>query len=299
MIALGLYISLRLETATKDVHAMYDRKEMVNGLFSRLEKPALWERSDEPFWDDDHISEQMLKIHLDPNRDLASRKHKEIDKSVKWLSSIIPAGGIVLDLGCGPGLYTKRLSIAGYDVTGIDYSRRSIKYAKEHDTLTKYLCMNYLDLDYSESFDVITLIYYDYGALTVSERQGLLERVHRALKPGGKFILEVFAEKTQKGKLERTAWEFHEYGGFWNRSRYLSLEADYYFENNTISVNQNIVITESELHEYLIWNTVFTKQTLIDEIIPSGFQAEKFFDDFRGTPYTGETDGLCAIFKKK
>ncbi|HOJ15222.1 MAG TPA: class I SAM-dependent methyltransferase, partial [Deltaproteobacteria bacterium] len=45
----------------------------------------------------------------------------------------------ILDLGCGPGLYTKRLSDAGYDVTGMDYSRRSIAYAKEHDTETRYI----------------------------------------------------------------------------------------------------------------------------------------------------------------
>ena len=55
---------------------------------------------------------------------------QDIDRSVQWLKSIIPQRKI-LDLGCGPGLYTIRLSAAGYDVTGMDYSRRSIAYAKE------------------------------------------------------------------------------------------------------------------------------------------------------------------------
>ena len=103
---------------------------MVGRLFQSLQKPSLWQRSAEPFWDDEHISKGMLEAHLNPDWDAASRKHSFIDLSVKWISNIIPAGGKILDLGCGPGLYTKRLSDMGYDVTGMDYSRRSIAYAK-------------------------------------------------------------------------------------------------------------------------------------------------------------------------
>lgn len=277
---------------------MIEGKEMMNEIFSLLQKPSLWQRSSEPFWDDEHISGQMLEAHLNPNLDLASRKHNDIDRSVKWLSSIIPAGGKVLDLGCGPGLYTKRLSVLGYDVTGIDYSRRSIGYAREHDTQTKYIFQNYLELDYTETFDIITLIYYDYGALTLTERQTLLAKVNRALKPGGKFIFDIFTEKTLKDKEEITAWTFYSDGGFWNHNPHLCLEAEYYFRDNTVEVSKTVVATESKLHEYLIWNTVFSKQTLIDEISPFGFQAEQLFDDAYGTPYTGEADTLCVILKK-
>ena len=278
---------------------MVEGKETVNKLFSLLKKPVLWQRNSEPFWDDEHISEQMLEAHLDPDLDLASRKHSEIDRSVEWLSSIIPAGSSILELGCGPGLYTKRLSSSGFDVTGIDYSRRSIKYAREHDAKTRYIYQNYLDLDYDEAFDTILLVYYDYGALTPAERHKLLEKAHRALRPNGKFILEVFTEETLKGKQDRTAWELHENGGFWNSNPHLSLEAEYYFMNNTVAVSQAVVITESELHEYLIWNTVYTKQTLMNEVLPYGFQEGQFFDDLKGTPYTGEADSLCAIFIRK
>lgn len=32
----------------------------MNKLFSLLQKPALWQRSSEPFWDDEHISKGMF-----------------------------------------------------------------------------------------------------------------------------------------------------------------------------------------------------------------------------------------------
>jgi len=72
----------------------------------------------------------------------------------------------LLDIGCGPGLYAERFSSAGYSVTGVDFSKRSIAYAKEQTLLNKsnieYHYQNYLTIDYKEKFDVITLIYCDY-----------------------------------------------------------------------------------------------------------------------------------------
>ncbi|NJD04165.1 MAG: class I SAM-dependent methyltransferase [Ruminiclostridium sp.] len=271
---------------------------MINELFSLLQKPALWQRSCEPFWDDEHISKGMLEAHLNPDRDAASRKHSDIDHSVKWLQSIIPAGSKVLDLGCGPGLYTKRLSDAGYDVTGMDYSKRSIAYAKEHDTRTKYIYRNYLEMDYSEAFDVITLIYCDYAALIPDERKTLLSKIHRALKPNGLFIFDVFTERTFNGKRDNTSWSYHENGGFWSGKQHLCLEAEYYFENNTAKVNKTIVITENGLYEYRIWDMVFTKHTLLNEVTPLGFQIYSIYDDVCGSPYTGEADTLCLVLKK-
>lgn len=273
--------------------------DMLEQLFSFVQRPTLWQRSSEPFWDDEHISKQMLEAHLNPDWEAASRRHSDIDRSVKWLGTIIPAGGKVLDLGCGPGLYTKRLSDIGYEVTGLDFSKRSIAYAKEHDFQSKYIYQNYLDMDYSETFDTITLIYCDYAALTFSERQTLLTKVYRALKPGGQFIFDVFTEKTLQGKRDNTSWSVYNSGGFWNAAPHVCLDATYYFENNTVEANQTIVLTQHGLHNYIIWNTVFSQETLTDEVLPIGFQVISTYDDICGSPYTGEADSLCLVLQKR
>ena len=67
------------------------------------------------FWDDEHISLQMLNAHLNPNYDGASRKLEFIEKSVDWISKILPSEHYpsVLDIGCGPGLYTERYAKRG------------------------------------------------------------------------------------------------------------------------------------------------------------------------------------------
>ena len=272
---------------------------MIDKLFRLLDKPALWQRSTEPFWDDEHISKGMLEAHLNPDWDAASRKHSYIDRSVKWLSGFIPSNGKILDLGCGPGLYTKRFSDMGYDVTGIDYSKRSITYAKSQDIKTEYLYKNYLEIDFTDMFNVVTLIYCDYAALTPDERQTLVQKVYKALKPGGLFILDVFSEKHFiNNKANRTSWTLCENGGFWSTEPYICLEATYLYENSTVALDQYVVVMNDGIKEYLIWDTAYTIPKLTSEVSSLGFAVKSVFDDVCGSPYTGEADTMCFILEK-
>ena len=111
---------------------------IINGQTVNLEQLKQWQAKPAPFtpgetlfWDDPHISAQMLAAHLDPTTDAASRRPETIERSVAWIVKTLGLrpGAKLLDLGCGPGLYAARLAQWGLDVTGIDYSRRSIDYA--------------------------------------------------------------------------------------------------------------------------------------------------------------------------
>ncbi|MBN1563620.1 MAG: class I SAM-dependent methyltransferase, partial [Anaerolineae bacterium] len=149
------------------------------------------------FWDDPHISKHLLAAHLDPNTEAASRHPDTIEAVINWLLDYLQLepGAAWLDMGCGPGLYTSRLVQRGLTVTGIDYSRRSIAYAKEyaaeHDLPVTYRYQNYLTLDEVAQYDVISLIYGDFCPLSPENRAQLLANVRRALKPGGRFVFDL------------------------------------------------------------------------------------------------------------
>lgn len=162
---------------------------MIRELSDYLKKPELYAPSTGMFWDDAHISKGMLAAHLNPHWDAATRRHEFLDRSVQWIAQIAPPlqYKFLLDLGCGPGLYAQRFHNAGYSVTGVDFSKRSIAYAKEqsllHNCAIRYRCQNYMTIDYTEQFDIITLIYCDYAVLSVSDRFLLLKKVYQALRP--------------------------------------------------------------------------------------------------------------------
>jgi len=112
---------------------------MFRNIQKYITRPERYAPSTNAFWDDEHISKGMLEAHLNLNWEAASRKHEFIDKSVAWITSVAPPSRYryLLDLGCGPGLYAERFSNAGYSVTGIDFAKRSIRYATEQTGLNK------------------------------------------------------------------------------------------------------------------------------------------------------------------
>jgi 2-polyprenyl-3-methyl-5-hydroxy-6-metoxy-1,4-benzoquinol methylase len=87
----------------------------------------------EDLWTDEHTSKKMLEYHLNESIDVSSRNVRFIDRSVAWIVDHfkLNSGSGVLDFGCGPGLYTNRLAAKKIKVTGIDFSGRSVDYARQ------------------------------------------------------------------------------------------------------------------------------------------------------------------------
>ena len=121
-------------------------------------------------WTDEYISKQILDIHLNPEIDLGSRKKSTIQKTANWIldSQIEKSNLKILDLGCGPGLYSEFFATNGHKVTGVDISKNSIDYAqksaKDKSLDIEYINASYLDHDLGkEKYDLVIIIYTDLG----------------------------------------------------------------------------------------------------------------------------------------
>lgn len=138
---------------------------MFRQIRDALNKPQIYTQTDVPFWNDEYISKQMLKAHLDPDFEGASRKLSFINRSVDWITHTVPPEAYprLLDLGCDPGLYAERFARQGYQVTGIDYSNRSIEYARKsalsNGLSIEYHYQNYLNMEFEHAFDFAVMIY--------------------------------------------------------------------------------------------------------------------------------------------
>ncbi|MBN8657144.1 MAG: SAM-dependent methyltransferase, partial [Anaerolineae bacterium] len=58
---------------------------ILSQLITLQQRPAPFESGEPLFWNDPHISTQMLLAHLDPTIDAASRNPETIDRSVRWI----------------------------------------------------------------------------------------------------------------------------------------------------------------------------------------------------------------------
>ena len=275
---------------------------MYQNLCSILEKPPLYTKTDIPFWDDEHISGEMLKAHLDPDFEGASRKLPFIEKSVRWIGELAPAGDYrrLIDFGCGPGLYGERLARTGYEVTGVDMSRRSIAYAersaREKGLDIRYLQKNYLQMDLGETFDFATMIYCDYGALSTVDRAVLMNTVYNHLRPGGRFLMDVFTMVKYELFEETQTWEVCENGGFWSDQPYIEFDGRYKYPG--VTLEHAAIVSGQEVRNYYIWNTYFSREGLTREAEAAGFHVCGLFGDVAGAPYGGDGQTMAVLLEK-
>ena len=266
-------------------------------------RPEVYEVTELKFWDDFHISKGMLAAHLNPELESATRKYSFIEKSVNWIKEITSGGNgkKLLDLGCGPGIYAELFAEKGFDVTGIDISGRSIDYAKENtikkESNIKYYKKSYLDMEYTEEFDVITLIYCDFGVLNPAEREKLLKKIYKALKPGGILIFDVFSEKEYQMKEENTNWSYNN-GGYWSENPYVCLYSFRRYDETATFLEQYVIIEEENIKCYNLWNHAFSTEELREDLEKAGFDKYEFYNNVSGESYTKESSVICTTAYK-
>ena len=248
------------------------------------QKPQLYAEGNAVMWTDAHISEQLLNIHLNPDIDLASRRRSSIETTVDWiLNSVNMEKMNILDLGCGPGLYCEMMAKRGHNVTGVDFSKNSVGYARKQARSKgldiEYVNLNYLDLNEENKYDLLMMVFTDFGVLRPHERKMLIRNVHRALKPGGTFIFDVLNDRNLKNKVSERTWEMEECG-FWKESPYLILSDSFLYPDERVILYQHIVMDESDnFNVYRFWTHFFASEDLNLILEPEGFENIGCFDD--------------------
>ena len=276
---------------------------MLDRIEHYARRPEPFAPGSSKFWDDEHISKGMLEAHLNPEWDAATRNHAFVDRSAAWIAHRLPPKKFpsLLDLGCGPGLYAERFHRHGYQVSGIDISKRSLDYARksaaEKGYGIHYIHRSYLDLSITDAFDCAVMIYCDYSALSPVNRERLLCNVYRALKPGGYLLLDAFTPNQYKGRPESTQWSYHD-GGFWKEGPHLCLESFCRYDDSHAFLRQTIVISEGAVDCYNIWDRAFEKEELIKELRAGGFCEIEICADVTGAEFCSDSPTLCAIAGK-
>jgi len=280
-------------------------EQIISQMIELQQKPEPFAPGEPLFWNDPHISKQMLDAHLDPNIEAASRKPETIDRSVKWLNKTLglKTAASILDLGCGPGLYASRLARTGFHVTGVDYSRRSIeyaiKYAEENNLHINYRYQNYLELDDENLYDAAFLIYGDFCPLSPEQRSTLLKNIHRALKPNGQFVLDVSTRECRKNFGIQNKWSAMQ-SGFCKPGPHILLEEGFEYPELSVWLDQFITIeADGKVSVYRNWFQDYTPETITEELEQDGFSVKSLWGDLTGTPYVSNSEWIGVVARKK
>ncbi len=104
-----------------------------------------------------------------------------------------------------------------------------------------YIQQDYLKLEEENRYDLILLIFTDFGVLTPDQRDTLLGNICRALKPGGTFVFDVLNENSEVQESASKNWELVE-KGFWRNHPYLALTESFYYEKQKVTLSQHIIM---------------------------------------------------------
>ncbi len=279
---------------------MFEKLKLIN------QRPDVWSRyTAAQLWTDEHTSEQMLQLHLNPDVNMASRRTEFIDRSVAWMKDRFDIGTEtkIGDFGCGPGLYTSRFAELGADVTGVDFSKRSIGYARaqaEKASLSiNYINQDYLQFESDTQFNLVTLLMCDFCALNPQQRAKLLEKFHALLDNDGHVVFDVYSLAGFAQREEVAQYAHNLLNGFWAAKEYYGFLNTFLYDEERVALDKYVLVTKAREWEVYNWLQYFSPEALRKEVELAGFTIADIYADVAGGEYDEAKSEFAIVLKKQ
>lgn len=278
----------------------------LTDLIDRALPATPWEEGDNIPWNDPTFSERMLTEHLQQNSDAASRRFEKIDAQVRWIHDVLLAEQRtrVLDLACGPGLYTSRLARLGHDCHGIDFAPAAIAYARDvalrEGLACSYELADVRDGAFGEGFDLVMMIFGQFNVFRRNEAQGILERAFPSLAPGGHLLLEPQRFATVIGDAtSHTSWYSASEGLFSSRPHFCLTES--FWDDQARASTQRFFIVDAataEVTRYALSNEAYTDDEYVTLVSDVGFDDVRLLPSLIGIEDESQSSNLAIVARK-
>jgi SAM-dependent methyltransferase len=275
-------------------------------IVHRERAPQPWAEGEKIPWNEPGFSRRMLKEHLSQEHDAASRRFEIIDTHVKWIHTQVLKGDPtrILDLGCGPGLYTNRLARLGHRCVGIDFSPASIAYAREQAEAARlnctYIQQDIRTADYGDEYGLVMSIFGEFNVFRPEEARGILEKACRALVPKGFLLLEPHTfEAVVKIGEEPSSW-YSAQKGLFSEAPHLCLQENFWNAEDSVAIIRYYVIDAAtgEVARHSSSTQAYTNQEYRSLLAECGFGEPVFYSSLGGDAGNPEGD-LIAVLSQK
>jgi len=153
-----------------------------------VEQPKAEPPPRKPWWIE-LFEAEFLKTFDNPNSKDVAKEADFIEQSLR-----LKKGARILDLACGSGVHAVELASRGYQVVGVDYSGAMLNIAQAHckqrGQVVSFVQGDMRQLNLESVFDGIYCWHTSFGYFDDKSNAAVLERIARALRPGGMFALD-------------------------------------------------------------------------------------------------------------
>lgn len=276
-------------------------------IYSQSERPELWVGGGNLPWDDEAFSRRMLREHLDESHGAASRVAAEREMQLAWLweKMGLARGQALLDVTCGPGLYAVPLAQWGLRVLGVDFGPAAIAYARDlaaREGVTercRFVQEDVRGTDFGEeAFDAALFLYGQAAVFERREARALLEKIARALRPGGRLCLELLDQ--EKVDREESWWWYADDEGLWSDGPFLSLGQRFWYADEMVSCERyfTVHLETGELDEIVLCDQTYGAAEVVELLKGSGFGGVEVFAGWDGLPLYDAGEWVVYVARK-
>jgi len=176
-------------------------------------------------------------------RTLPRRTAEQLEHEVDFVAAAITrrSDESLLDLGCGPGQHAIELTRRGYSVTGFDMSLplliRAAESARRLGVSVNFVHGDMREMTFDSEFDAAYALGATFGYFDDDANRHLLSSIAKALKPGGRLLLDLPNRDYLVRELPTRVW--------WEGDGCMVLEeVDFNYFASRLSVQRTVVFED-------------------------------------------------------
>ncbi|TXD33115.1 class I SAM-dependent methyltransferase, partial [Lujinxingia vulgaris] len=229
-------------------------KELLEEKKAKAQGPRTKRLRPRDVWFQEVFSEEYLRTIPASIGERTEQEVEFIRKSLK-----LKRGSRILDLACGFGRHAIGLAEEGYEMVGVDLSmpllQKALADARQRSTNVKFIHGDMRELNFNEVFDGCYVWDTSVGYFDDRTNLRVFQGIQRALKPGGRILVDVInRDYVVRETPTRLWWEgegciFLEESEFDFQTSTLHAKRSFIYEDNSPPLEQNSYIRLYNVHE--------------------------------------------------
>jgi SAM-dependent methyltransferase len=221
-------------------------------------------------------------------------ERSDADAETIWRLLELEPGMDVLDLACGHGRIANRLAERGARVMGLDATAVFLDHARR-DATTRGVEVEYVEGDMrslpweDERFDRVLSWFTSFGYFDDDDNRRVLQEAHRALRPGGKLLIE---NNNLAALLAR-----------WLPAIVVERNGDLLIDRSTFdpttgrATTERMLVRKGRARRFSFSVRMFVAVELRDWLLSAGFVAVDFYDG-EGDPLTAQGRRMITLARR-
>ena len=252
-------------------------------------------------WYETFFDEHYLKEYADGLTNERTQREVDFINSTLNLPQAAPdttGGARILDLCCGHGRHTVELGAAGYSMVGQDLSATFLDLAKDaaaaRNLQIQFIHAAMRQIPFERELDAVINLFTAFGYFDDdAENQKVLDAVAKALKPGGKFLIDLLNTLRIIRDFRPQSWDELSDGTV------VLTQQDYNLLTGNYEGRRTYIAPDGSKREVdLTWRMYFYPE-FVKMLNHAGLAPIQVFGNFDGSEFTWDSNRMIVLAEKR